>query len=99
MGRRGRFNEAPASLPGKGDSASCGGAADRSFNEAPASLPGKETPLLGPVLQALLASMRPRQVCRGKEAEGNDRVSDTDSASMRPRQVCRGKLVPRIIHR
>ena len=60
-----RFNEAPASLPGKPpDACGCNGSTS-GFNEAPASLPGK--PPVRRANQPVLAeaSMRPRQVCRG----------------------------------
>ena len=60
------FNEAPASLPGKGDILRCGARGAARFNEAPASLPGKVGGPREELPRAAHASMRPRQVCRGK---------------------------------
>ena len=86
-----RFNEAPASLPGKAAGDFVLSDQTLGFNEAPASLPGKGQDRGGPRRPHRAASMRPRQVCRGKlpilfALEGGD-----TPASMRPRQVCRGK--------
>ena len=85
------------------------------FNEAPASLPGKGGRVNRPSAGGPGASMRPRQVCRGKEQASRGREGDYMRfneapaslpgkaaprasrrsrgfcASMRPRQVCRGK--------
>ena len=98
------------------------GEAGRRFNEAPASLPGKAPGRRLPApTTARAASMRPRQVCRGKPDRRPERHPGRDAgfneapaslpgkgragvrrggplggASMRPRQVCRGKLAPRV---
>ena len=66
-----RFNEAPACLPGKWrDLFAALGGALQCFNEAPACLPGKCVAGVVGVEAELIASMRPRRVCRGNSHVG-----------------------------
>ena len=67
-GRRHGFNEAPASLPGKPGAGSSARGGRSRFNEAPASLPGKRC-FPRSAWTAAVASMRPRQVCRGNMSD------------------------------
>ncbi len=86
------FNEARASLPGKGGN-QWGSLQGRQscFNEARASLPGKANEI-NPEWHLRHASMRPGQVCPGKQRREH-RHGHLSSASMRPGQVCPGKAI------
>ena len=83
------FNEAPANLPGKFSSFRVQEGPSISFNEAPANLPGKCLAIRSISSQVGIASMRPRRICRGNDANAV-RAPTLLQASMRPRRICRG---------
>ena len=92
----GCFNEAPASLPGKGSGGGRGYDTGGRASMRPRQVcRGKWKRALTAPVEGSVASMRPRQVCRGKPGGGPPRGGRLGPASMRPRQVCRGKASSR----